>query len=117
MASGRESGRTSLRLFATFDRVSSSWKTWRRSARGGWTSSPKTWPRSGMTRDGHAYELVTPKSAPRTRATAGSPSPIPLMPTPTTSDGTGGPGTSPKRKGGLNLRTAVTRLPPPSGTT
>lgn len=77
----------------------------------GWTSSPRTWPRSGMTSGGHVYELVTPKSAPRTNATGGSRLPIPLMPTPTTSDGTGGPGTSPKRKGGLNPRTAVTRLP------
>lgn len=34
-----------------------------------------------------------------------------LFPTPTASDGTGGPGTSPKRTGGLNLRTAVTTLP------
>lgn len=66
-----------------------------------------------MTSGGHVYELVTPKSAPRTLATAGSQLPIPLMPTPTTSDGTGGPGTSPKRKGGPNLRTAVTRLPAP----
>lgn len=34
-----------------------------------------------------------------------------LLPTPTKSDGTGGPGTSPKREGGMNLRTAVTRMP------
>lgn len=34
-----------------------------------------------------------------------------LLPTPTRSDGTGGPGTSPNRKGGMNLRTAVTTLP------
>lgn len=34
-----------------------------------------------------------------------------LLPTPTASDGLGGPGTTPKRKGGLNLRTAVTHLP------
>lgn len=31
-----------------------------------------------------------------------------LLPTPTRSDGTGGPGTSPNREGGMNLRTAVT---------
>lgn len=30
-----------------------------------------------------------------------------LFPTPTRSDGTGGPGTSPSRVGGMNLRTAV----------
>ncbi len=85
-----------------------------RSRGGAWTSSPQTWPRSGMTRGGHVYELVTPKSGPRTRATAGSQLLIPLMPTPTTADGTGGPGTSPNRKGGMNLRTAVTKLPPPT---
>lgn len=34
-----------------------------------------------------------------------------MFPTPTTSDGTGGPGVSPGRKGGMNLRTAVTTLP------
>lgn len=33
------------------------------------------------------------------------------FPTPTAADGTGGPGTSPHRKGGMNLRTAVTHLP------
>ncbi|MEU7418691.1 DNA cytosine methyltransferase [Streptomyces antibioticus] len=37
-----------------------------------------------------------------------------LLPTPAAADGTGGPGTSPKRKGGLNLRTAVTLLPTPA---
>lgn len=34
-----------------------------------------------------------------------------FFPTPTAADGTGGPGTSPNRKGGMNLRTAVTHLP------
>ncbi|KPI04491.1 hypothetical protein OK074_4625 [Actinobacteria bacterium OK074] len=34
-----------------------------------------------------------------------------LLPTPTSSDANGGAGTTPKRKGGMNLRTAVTRLP------
>ena len=33
--------------------------------------------------------------------------PVNLLPSPTASDGTGGPGTSPHRKGGMNLRTAV----------
>ncbi|MEV5594028.1 DNA cytosine methyltransferase [Streptomyces sp. NPDC052496] len=36
-----------------------------------------------------------------------------LLPTPAAADGTGGPGLSPKRKGGMNLRTAVTLLPTP----
>jgi DNA (cytosine-5)-methyltransferase 1 len=34
-----------------------------------------------------------------------------FFPTPTASDGTGGPGHSTRRMGGLNLRTAVTHLP------
>ncbi|WP_236075963.1 hypothetical protein [Streptomyces coffeae] len=40
-----------------------------------------------------------------------------LLPTPTSSDGSGGSGTTPKRKGGMNLRTAVTRLPTGGATT
>jgi DNA (cytosine-5)-methyltransferase 1 len=39
-----------------------------------------------------------------------------LLPSPTTADGSGGPGTSPKRTGGMNLRTAVTLLPTPRAT-
>ncbi|MER6249227.1 DNA cytosine methyltransferase [Streptomyces griseorubiginosus] len=37
-----------------------------------------------------------------------------LLPTPAAADGTGGPGTSSKRQGGMNLRTAVTLLPTPA---
>ncbi|AZP20423.1 DNA cytosine methyltransferase [Streptomyces aquilus] len=37
-----------------------------------------------------------------------------LLPTPAAADGTGGPGFSPKRQGGMNLRTAVTLLPTPA---
>ncbi|MEU8532014.1 DNA cytosine methyltransferase [Streptomyces parvulus] len=37
-----------------------------------------------------------------------------LLPTPAAADGIGGPGISPKRKGGMNLRTAVTLLPTPA---
>ncbi|GHA41150.1 hypothetical protein GCM10010372_46590 [Streptomyces tauricus] len=37
-----------------------------------------------------------------------------LLPTPAAADGTGGPGISPKRLGGMNLRTAVTLLPTPA---
>lgn len=40
-----------------------------------------------------------------------------FFPTPTAADGTGGPGTSPHRKGGMNLRTAVTHLPNGGGST
>ncbi|MGW5634828.1 DNA cytosine methyltransferase [Streptomyces sp. NPDC003832] len=58
----------------------------------------------------------------RTRADAGGRSgllaapgrSLRLLPTPAAADGTGGPGLSPKRKGGMNLRTAVTLLPTPA---
>lgn len=40
-----------------------------------------------------------------------------FFPTPTAADGAGGPGTSPHRAGGMNLRTAVTRLPDGGATT
>ncbi|MFG3369631.1 hypothetical protein ACGF0K_32310 [Streptomyces sp. NPDC048156] len=66
-----------------------------------------------------------------TAATAAQPAPLPctgtpvtaghggaeaeeikhLLPTPTSADSHGEPGTTPKRRGGMNLRTAVTRLP------
>ena len=36
-----------------------------------------------------------------------------LLPSPTAADGSGGPGTSPRRMGGMNLRTAVHMLPAP----
>lgn len=39
-----------------------------------------------------------------------------LLPFPTTADGSGGPGVSDKRKGGMNFRTAVTLLPSPRAT-
>lgn len=39
-----------------------------------------------------------------------------LLPTPTTADGLGGPGVSPMRTGGMNLRTAVQLLPSPRAT-
>jgi DNA (cytosine-5)-methyltransferase 1 len=84
-----------------------------------------------MTSGGHAYEL--PTWEPPIGVTGGSDSPLRLLPTPcarlhgknarplnevvllfptpTASDGKGGPGTTPKRAGGMNLRTLVTTLP------
>jgi hypothetical protein len=66
-----------------------------------------TWPPSGMTRGGSAYTL--PTSAPHTRDSEFSS----LLPTPTRHDGIGGAGTSTRREGGMNLRTAVSLLPTP----
>lgn len=118
------SGPSSPASFASFDPATSSWRTSPSSASGDSTKSRVIWPRSGMTRNGTAYQLAP--SAPRTIATDSSLWPTPLAsntkavhmrtggrpprsylwPTPTRSDGTGGPGNS-GRQGGLNLRTAV----------
>src|SRR5690606_37077967 len=124
--SAQESGRTSVKQLGYFDPVSSSWKTWQQSAEGDSPLSQKTWPKSGMTCSGRLYELPMPDS--RITVTDGSVSPyLPtptardwksgasnlhgknarplsevalLFPTPTASDGGGGAGTSPNRKGG-----------------
>jgi hypothetical protein len=42
-----------------FDRDSSTWKTSQRSLETDWESFSETWPRAGMTVDGHAFELPT----------------------------------------------------------
>jgi DNA (cytosine-5)-methyltransferase 1 len=70
-------------------------------------------PRAGRFIDGNLYE--EPPQAPLSAVRRGSRHPLALKdrwtgtqwPTPTRADGTGGPGTSPKRTGGMNLRTAV----------
>lgn len=56
-----------------------------------------------------AEQVIAKCGAPRSGGRA-------LLPSPTTADGSGGPGTSPHRKGGMNLRTAVTLLPTPRAT-
>lgn len=56
-----------------------------------------------------AVRLVNQCGAPRSGGRV-------LLPSPTTADGSGGPGTSPKRTGGMNLRPAVTLLPTPRAT-
>lgn len=104
------SGRTSSEPFASYDRNSSSWRT-SQDLSSTSESSSVTWPRSGSMRSGRCFER--PKLAPLTAATDSS-SVHGLLPTPSHSDGTGSPGTSPKRSGGMNLRTAVTLLPTPS---
>jgi hypothetical protein len=75
-----QSGRPSQEPFATYDPASSSWRTWQQSFPLGNSLEPLvTWPRSGMTRSGDAYEL--PTLAPRTAETAAS-SPPALLKTP-----------------------------------
>ncbi|MGW2366352.1 hypothetical protein ACWCZ5_12310 [Streptomyces sp. NPDC001667] len=107
-ASAPGTARGRLRLFASLETATTTWRTWRRRGNPGWTTTPRTWPRTGTLRAGHACELTTPRGQGRKRPAARQPV---LMPTPTAADGTGGPGTSPKRTGGPNLRTLVTTLP------
>lgn len=74
-------------------------------------------PRAGRFIDGNLYEQPpqAPLSAVRRGGQLTGRYPVllkdryagKLWPTPTRADGTGGPGTSPRRKGGMNLRTAV----------
>jgi len=56
--------------FATYDRASRSWRTYRVSLAGDSETYSATWPRSGMTRSGTAYPL--PPSAPLTDVTGSS---------------------------------------------
>lgn len=58
-ASDRDSGTNSRASFANFDLDSSSWKTSQRCLLEGWTPYSEPWPRSGMTRNGRAYERPT----------------------------------------------------------
>jgi hypothetical protein len=45
--------------FAWFDPYTRSWRTWQRCLTEGWAEFSETWPRSGMTRNGIAYQLPT----------------------------------------------------------
>lgn len=97
------SGPTSPAQFAYYDPAESCWKTWPAISLWGSVTYSGTWPKSGMTRGGRAYEL--PTSAAVTAANGCSS----LLPTPTASEarGTGKRGT-----GGPDLRTAL--LPTPA---
>jgi hypothetical protein len=44
--------------FAWYDQTTSSWRTWQRCLVGGWEKFKGTWPTSGMTRNGIAYQRV-----------------------------------------------------------
>lgn len=44
--------------FAWFDRKAACWKTWKRCSETGWALFSQTWPRSGMTRNGIAFQRV-----------------------------------------------------------
>lgn len=59
MASAAAYGAKSPVLLANYDRATSSWKTSQRCLVEGWAEFSETWPRSGMTRNGIAYQLPT----------------------------------------------------------
>jgi hypothetical protein len=71
-------GCTSPTAFATYDPVTSTWRTSPRSARAASRKSSPTQPRSGMTRSGRACAL--PTLEPRTAATAYSSSSVAVRP-------------------------------------
>lgn len=68
---------------ATWNRARDVWETDQASICGHWAAFSETWPISGMTHSGAAYEL--PTSAPRTDDSASS-----LLPTPESADASGG---------------------------
>ena len=75
-AKGLAYGLSTLALLANYDHKSSSWKTSQRCLVEGWTKFSETWPRSGMMRNGTAYQL--PPLVRLTDATGSG-----LLPTPT----------------------------------
>jgi len=52
-------GNTYAKAFAWYDRSTRCWRTWQRCLNGGFQQYSGTWPRSGMTRSGIAYQLPT----------------------------------------------------------
>lgn len=93
------SGHGSHEPLAYFDPDSSSWRTSPPTSGEGSTLSPKTWPRSGMTRHGLLFEL--PMLAPLTDGNAC----LSLLPTPLTSMQYG-------HGGKVNIQTVVVSLLP-----
>jgi len=82
--SGPAYGVSTRALLASYDPQSSSWKTSQLSLEGGLTEFSETWPRSGMMRNGIAFQL--PPLALRTYGTGFGSSPTHSIPTPTAQD-------------------------------
>lgn len=97
--------------FASYDPATSSWRTWRTSLQSSEEPSGEkfsgTWPRSGTTQSGIAYQLRP--SAPRTSVTGSSA----LLPTPMARTNSGTQVSSPSRTGGPMLKEALRMLPTP----
>lgn len=87
-----DSGSLSPKVFASYDPNSSSWRTSTPSAAGGSTAYSATWPRSGMTQGGRAYELPTlarhtaESVSSSSRTTQREKASSTLLPTPNTGD-------------------------------
>lgn len=75
-------GEKSYVPFAWWDRSTACWRTWQRCLIEGWARFSETWPRSGMTRSGIAYQL--PVLASPTLETGSG-----LLPTITANEGKG----------------------------
>lgn len=106
-ASDRDYGASTPELLARLDPDSLLWKTSQRCLLEGWATYSETWPRSGMTRSGIAYQL--PPLAPLTDATeSGS------WPTPTSTLGSNGGRVTPSkgREGGTLIEALSARLWP-----
>lgn len=113
-------GRTSPRVFARYSRKSLSWRTCQRFGGAGSTRFSGTWPRTGMTRSGRAYELPTlalPTGASGSSSSASGrrPKRCSLLPTPIASDGHGGELPAKRRAGGhqVDLSDLVLVFHPP----
>ena len=91
--------------FANYDPATSSWRTSQRCLVEGWATYSETWPRSGTTRNGTAFQL--PPLALRTNATGYG-----LWPTPTTDSASNR--SSRYAQGGMPLAAAVKLWPTPT---
>ncbi len=92
--------------FAWYDPNSRSWKTWQNCWLTGWAEFSETWPRTGMTRNGIAFQLAT-LGRPTGVHGFGSP-----LPTPTSSSGRSG--AVRPLDGGSGARAKLKRLATPT---
>jgi hypothetical protein len=110
------SGPTSWKRFASWNPDTSTWKTSKLCAGADedCTEYSATWPRTGMTRDGHAYVPATSARPTAERGSSSSPS---LLPTPQARDSDRG-GSDPARRRAagrqVNLTDLITVWPAPA---
>ena len=95
----RDSGGRLCEPFAWFDQSAQCWKTWQLCLDGEWAVFSETWPRSGMTRSGIAYQRQQ-----LARCTNGTAYGLSLIPTPTACDHKGSGRLRLERGANNNLR-------------